>query len=698
MEEPLLLRSNKAQTPPPRHVFQIRSRTETEEADSAEALALRARSERLRNALFPAPRRSGEIDLSHEGNFDDNGDTSSPSMEEGQCLNEELSLLHGKAYGRESSFWCVNLPSAIVVGILVGGLSVGFVGVTEAMTSLWIPCQGDIKNDCKDTHIYWIGLVAVLGSLATGIIFFLVDWWFGRRSTEGQAFVDSIFYSASSLWMTQELFETESNHDGHLRHFVFVIFAGFVALISGAPVGPEFVVGAIATAFGKLVAAVVPLMMHHAPGHGLLYHDGSSPINMIRIALAASIVPFIPSPVVGPVVAGELAQLVGIPPTWEEVEHTHDECKTWPGHDRLEQFSLQLAASLASSLCARAILSVVHWKLAVFVEKNDDMGHYQYHHGHVLVAALIGILGGCLALMGNATMTFSRWLRRSCCRQISMSCGTMGYWIVPLAFPILAALCNMGIFVVAPEVAGSGLSFIQTTITSLRTNHTSISDPEEYVDSSDENHRFWFLLIALVKIMGVSISTSFGLVGGSLTPLLFSGCCLGHSLENVMGAVPPLVTYSCAIVAMSFTAFPFPVSTVLVSLAWFGGSFDLLVPITVSFLVSWLVVGGMGLPLTLANVSISDGVLRRLESLTGHNEDEEEGEEQDQEPEELSQQPTKCRRSPPKYPISYFWWLEKVDVWDLSTVRADGKRWHITLKCAFDLLLAERGMPVDLCG
>jgi len=113
------------------------------------------------------------------------------------------------------------------------------------------------------------------------------------------------------------------------------------------------------------------------------------------------------------------------------------------------------------------------------------------------------------------------------------------------------------------------------------------------------------LLIALSKILTVSLSIHTGFRGGFIFPLFFIGAAIGMAMNLLVPAIPPAVTMVCMMAAITVAVMKTPVSVPIV-LSVISDT-DLIPVITVASTVSFLLTMRISLiPTQRSRISIPE--------------------------------------------------------------------------------------------
>jgi len=192
LNEPLL-RPTESRTPP-RHAFQIRNRTETEE--QAEAV-------------------EGPTTRSVE---------SSPAPDPEIAIQRQLLQVFGTPFASSSTFWCQSLPMAAILGVVIGLASLAFLVATQlALQQQWHHIKG---------NYHWL-IVTTVGGFLSGLVFCLAP-------------------NSPPLGAVRTFFHDAADIQG--QDCVAIVLAGAIALATGAPVGPEQALGSLGSGISSRIA------------------------------------------------------------------------------------------------------------------------------------------------------------------------------------------------------------------------------------------------------------------------------------------------------------------------------------------------------------------------------------------------------------------------------------------------------------
>lgn len=141
----------------------------------------------------------------------------------------------GQPFVTRLKFWCRTIPVSFLLGILIGGISVGFLIMHEIVLSLWFHTRNESMDDYdKNTnargeeedmaHFFqrkgkwnWL-IVTTVGGLLSGCILL--------SSRNGKCWNSIPFLSLNG-----------ESQRGDVRHALLYALSSFVALVSGSPLG-----------------------------------------------------------------------------------------------------------------------------------------------------------------------------------------------------------------------------------------------------------------------------------------------------------------------------------------------------------------------------------------------------------------------------------------------------------------------------
>ena len=239
----------------------------------------------------------------------------------------------------------------------------------------------------------------------------------------------------------------------------------------------------------------------------------------------------------------------------------------------LERMVTSGASVIMSSLVLNYIFQGCFWQSngkGVYRFENDDFGAW-----HWALAIPMGLLGGLIASMVLVTTCACRAIRIRICELFRLP-----YRGHVLLFGTLAGLFHGLLHVYQSPTTDFGMSFLTNTIDSMQSDHNDTSP-------------FSFLLMALVKGLGVSVCIGFGLVGGMFVPMAFVGACIGLAVTSSI--FPLSLAVPCCIASCVGALCPAPLTTVLATSLVFHLTGEQMASVWIATMVAQALVGGLGI-------------------------------------------------------------------------------------------------------
>ena len=558
LNEPLIL----VRTPsmnrhtPPRQAFSIRDRTETEEAVAVQAM----------------------MENNNNNNSDDSAanvaSSSSPLMmmlpllllavQEEKERDRQQQTLHllGRPYAATTAFY-QSLAAAVLLGVGVGLSCLLFLVVARAGLGLWTATVPSSRSFAAAADSSWHLVIATSGGILTGLVYVLLP----RAPVIGA--VRTVAHSVTDLKAT-----------GPLQSLT-VVLAGCLALVTGAPVGPEQALGAIGAAWAGALSQFCKVPRR-------------TEAVWMQAALAAALGGLVPVPLLGPTLLHELAvtarsdrltvdAVVAAEGPAEDTDPTTGVVSTTAAaesslqpenHDYIEGFTLLTVAAVTASLAIRWI----HPGGALFLSDLQPVSN-DFATWHLAAAVPLGIVCGAV---GSAvvvlTAVFRRMRQRSSQAMVRLGAPV---WLVSILFPAVAGLVHGLLSAAHPYATGTGLAFFRHAWNAAAQKETLLSVGD-------------LCRTACARVLGLSVSLGFGLIGGSILPTVVVGLCVGLALSLSISVLPLSLAVPCCVAACPVAFLPAPVTAVITVALIMGCSADQTGPILISSLVAFTITGGTG--------------------------------------------------------------------------------------------------------
>jgi len=589
LETPMLLRTSGRsaghRTAPPRRAFHPVSRRSRANGQDGMSAAV--------SPLADTPYSPGSRREPHRPRRDSNEDSAAGAPfdageEDDDLLDDTAALLWGRAYGTHICFWYSLLAAACLgFAVALSGLAFCFATATakqalllsrtSSSPSLVVEEDGTSYSIARlvaitegfsysshsqyhhNTYQQWQWsklLVTATGGFVAGLMMLLLPG-------NGNA---SLFGASSPSAMTAAYTVRPLTGEGTTASpsmpqcTLCLVLSSAIAIATGAPVGPEFAVGVLATSLATRLAELLDV-------------DRRTKTLWVASSVAAGWGGFFYAvPLIGPMIVQESVALTT--PAAAAVRGTgSNRRRQMPRpdneHDYVEGLALQVAATIVSAM-------IVGYVLNDFVVAHDTaIEEYSYEIWHVGAAVLIGLLCGAVG------MTISFWTSACFLFRRSVSrCFRIPNAVSVLLFPTLAGALYGVLLVSCPYSAVDWLAQLRT-----------LASMEEHISLSTRELTFAGLSI----VAGMGVSLGFGIVGGALIPSVLVGACLGRVLSSLVAFLPLSLTLPCCLAACPVSVFPVPVSSVVAVTLLVGTSIEQTTPILIACLVSWTVTGGLGL-------------------------------------------------------------------------------------------------------
>jgi hypothetical protein len=215
-----------------------------------------------------------------------------------------LLRIRGSPYAANKAFWTQVWPLSLVLGLLVGIFSGGFLIMVHRLLDRWFADPG------LQTYgeIWWLVITSVGGFLAGLILMFP-----GAPKHGG---IRAIFHNVRDL-------------KGHAGETPFVVASSLIIMATGVPLGPEYALGSLGSGLASLLSSLLHLNRRCEAG-------------LVQAGLAGSLGALLLSPILGVSVLQEMS-VTGRPAdllldslTCSEIGLGRDRI-TLRDHDRMEQ-------------------------------------------------------------------------------------------------------------------------------------------------------------------------------------------------------------------------------------------------------------------------------------------------------------------------------------------------------------------------
>ncbi len=484
----------------------------------------------LRSYFFSDTKQDGNVEAAAQVSLEEQ--VQEESVETADCETEvqlvALCIL-GKPVPR--TFWFRDWPVAALLGAILGMLTLGFLTAVHGGLHLWfkLPDNGDAPK----------------------------FWWLAV--TTGGGFICSILLlipQAPSVGTIRTMYHDAIDLKGYPVQALFSVFACFVCLVTGSPLGPEMALGAIASGLASFAATKLCV-------------NRRTEAAWVFSSMAGSLGGLFPSPILGVTLVHELS-VAGRPNgmTLDAIvskENLANEAVV--DHDFMEQVTLAGTAAITAHVVLHSLLPK-NIPFGNVIEIGND-----YHAWYLAAAVPLGIVCGLVASLALILLGIFRTIRVQVCNILEEKVGAPK-WIGRVLFPTLAGTLHGLLAISNPYLVGSGVPFVAQLIE----NRESIK-----VGS--------LVLMAFCKIVSMSLCLGFGLVGGPLFPMVFVGLCVGLAFSSIFPV--SLAVPCCACATVIFV--PIPFTLVLYVAMALSLTVPQITPVFIATFVSYTVVGGLGI-------------------------------------------------------------------------------------------------------
>lgn len=377
----------------------------------------------------------------------------------------------------------------------------------------------------------------------------------------------------------------------------FKLLSCFIALLSGASIGPEAFLETIGSAMGCVVAIC-------------LRFSSLEQKSMVLSGIGASLGVLFPSPYLGVLCAVELSIVSG-----GQIFNLQNLCNLGSDlmtsgtsnslqisprqeyHTVMEQISLMMITSTVSFLTL-SLLRKPHSSITssigsefLFVEEEKTDIFVQTAQAAVL-GCLCGLIG-CLYLIIQGTL---KTTSHSLFQRFLHPFDVKRYWLATLIFPLVTGITYGLIAVFYPLTLGSGYEFIRLLFTLWKKNpNAKVLVNDDEIIAAD-----LLFVSALLKLLSTVTCLGLGMFGGQIIPLIVAGVYLGFSLAFFFPFLSVKLTIACCSISIAGSFVPIPFTMVATVAALFGESASTTVPVVVSVVCAYTANAGLGTAVEIA--------------------------------------------------------------------------------------------------
>jgi H+/Cl- antiporter ClcA len=446
----------------------------------------------------------------------------------------------GRPYSNNYIFWCQALPRSVLLGGLLAVATLGLFYSINVLKNLWFHADAISTAGAHSRgELKWI-LITSLGGLLSGLILLL-------PGSPRVGAVRTMFHDAVDL-------------KGNALEALFVVIACIVCLGTGAPLGPEMALGALGSGLASLVARL--------GGNNNRRLEAVCVLSGMAGALGA----LFPSPILGLLLVHELS-VTGRPLGTSLDRAASSKNSTSRDHDFMEQVTLMGTAATTAYVVLRLLVppSLIPWSGAHDVDLAND-----YEMWHLAAAIPVGLVCGAVGSIMMILLGAFRGLRQWTCSVMHEAFGAP-QCVGQVCFPLLAGLLNGLLAYFNPFLVGSGTQIAGKLFSAAQDGTVSTE---------------WLMLTALFKVVSMTLSLGFGLVGGPLIPMAFVGLCIGLSLSTML---PIAMAVPCCMCAVVCSFVPIPFTVVFTATLGLSLSAEQIGPVFVSTFVAVTLTGGLGI-------------------------------------------------------------------------------------------------------
>lgn len=564
---------------PPRHAFQIRNRTATEEGQPG---AQQTYYDDDYNTEVRVDAR--EIAVPQSVQYYEEPGANPPVI-------SRSAVSSTRSFARDPSFWLLRLPLVFLIGAMTRIGIYSSLKAIKLVLSQWFNCSVQCWMEPDDDALPWKSRLSwvyttVTGGFLCGCLQACLLPSSQPRSIRNcrtpslpQNMIPCI-YDAADCW----------------QQWTLTVLSSIVALSTGAPLGPEILVLSIGALAAGFLIRVVPRLQ----STGI---SSRHQVLLVQSGMAAAVGSiFSAFPLVGPLLVTELffgsnleleldsessmegSPLANIDGTQVELTDL-DESSSSHSLERqslpsrfgyMESLVLQSCATVSTLLIGRLLPGPSMVEVVGFLAVGINLELW-----HWAAAVPLGLVGGIVGLTIHA---LTRALQSSKQSIETVMTNRMGSspWLPVLLFPTLGGLLHGLISIFDPLAVGSGIDLASRIWSDV------ISNEDETLAV------YQLLMVALAKIVGLSMSLACGLVGGLLVPAGVVGLLVGAALASVVEGLPFALALPCCMTACVVSASPIPLSVTAVTILTLSGSVDDAGPILISSLIGWTVSNGLG--------------------------------------------------------------------------------------------------------
>lgn len=227
-------------------------------------------------------------------------------------------------------------------------------------------------------------------------------------------------------------------------------------------------------------------------------------------------------------------------------------------------FSLLTIAAVAATIGFSVFYAVAGEDFANFL-RLLNLPEYSLELWHLLVGALLGLVGATLGLVYGLTFSNLKRLVKPLANQPILRCTAAGFLLglLGMALPLTMFLGSEGLEIVTEKGTELGLA----------------------------------LIIALVfgKILATAGAISTGFIGGPIFPLFFVGGAAGTAVNLIFPEIPLALSVGCLMAALTGALLPAPFMIIIVVLLVTGTPATESIPVILAGIIGHAITFGFGI-------------------------------------------------------------------------------------------------------
>jgi H+/Cl- antiporter ClcA len=382
----------------------------------------------------------------------------------------------------------------------------------------------------------------------------------------------------------------------------FKILSSFIALLSGASIGPEAILATIGSALGCITAISFRF-------------SSLEQKSMILSGIAAALGAIFPSPYLGILCAVELSIVSGgqvfnlnnlynlgsdLMTSGQQNGSTSSSLETSTRqnyHTIMEQISLMVITSTVSvltlSLFHKPRSSIVSSIDSEHLSKEEEESQIFIQTAQAVVLGCLCGLLGCLYLILQGTL---KAISQDFFRKLLHPFDVKRYWLATLISPLVTGVTYGLIAFSYPLTLGNGYEYSRLLFTLWKKNENA-----KVIFNDDEILAADLLFVsALLKLLSSAACLGLGMFGGQIIPLMVAGVYLGFSLAFCFPFLSVTLAIACCSISIAGSFVPIPFTMVATVASIWGVAGATTVPVILSLVCAYAANAGLGTVLEIA--------------------------------------------------------------------------------------------------